>query len=57
LSIFNIQPHKPAEQQVAIQLSHQQTPAAHRIEVLQEQCAQELPREEWRTFRTRYIWP
>lgn len=40
--IVDGKPHKPAKQQVVVQLLHQQALAAHRIEHLQQQSADEL---------------
>ena len=42
------QPDKPAEQQIVVQLLHQLTLRAHRIECLQKQCSQQFLRRDRR---------
>ncbi len=40
--VVHAQPHEPPEQQVVVQLLHQQPLAAHPVEHLQQQCPQQL---------------
>ena len=51
--IIQIQPHKPAEQHVVVHLFHQQPLAAHRIQHLQQLCAQQLLRRNRRATHFR----
>ena len=46
--IVHIQTHEPTEQQVVLQLLHQQPLAAHPIEKLQQQRSQQLLRRDRR---------
>src|SRR6267378_360936 len=46
--IVDVEPHKPAKQEVVIELLHQQPLAAHRVQHLQQQRAQKLLRRNRR---------
>src|SRR5208337_1085316 len=46
--VVDVEPHKPTKQEIVIELLHQKSLAAHRVEHLQEQRAQQLFRRDRR---------
>jgi len=47
--VIHVQPHEPTEQQIVVELFHQQPFAAHRVQRLQQQRSQQLLRRDRRS--------
>ena len=58
-AVIHVQAHEPAEQQVIVQLFHQQPFAAHRVQRLQQERSQQLFRRDRRPpgFRVQLMEP